>query len=161
MLSVAAAIHDSSTGGIVSPEELRSAAGRWLESREGRPPFYVVAEKILATGEPLPDDWAVHGTSGYDFLNVINGLFVDSQSAARFSELYRGWIDERISFSMRLRAEEQVLSAMFASELEMLTRLLDRLAAGPPLAGLLVQSSAGWAARGHRLLPRLPDLHLR
>ena len=39
-------------------------------------------EKILAPNEPLPDDWACHGTSGYDFLNVVNGLFVDGRNEA-------------------------------------------------------------------------------
>ena len=41
------------------------------------PLLYVVAEKILATGESLIESWAVDGTSGYDFLNEVNGLFVD------------------------------------------------------------------------------------
>ena len=39
--------------------------------------LYVVVEKILGDGESLPEDWPIHGTSGYDFLNVLNGLFVD------------------------------------------------------------------------------------
>src|SRR5437588_727455 len=38
-------------------------------------PLYVVAEKILAVDERLPRHWAIHGTSGYHFLNMINGLF--------------------------------------------------------------------------------------
>src|SRR5262249_28314888 len=40
-------------------------------------PLYVVAEKILSKGEVLPADWAVDGTTGYDFLNAVNGVFVD------------------------------------------------------------------------------------
>ena len=39
-------------------------------------PLYVLAEKILSPGESLPD-WAIHGTTGYDFLNLVNTLFVD------------------------------------------------------------------------------------
>ena len=39
-------------------------------------PLYIVAEKILSKGERLPADWAVSGTTGYDFLNQVNGLFV-------------------------------------------------------------------------------------
>ncbi|MDQ3439365.1 MAG: alpha-amylase family glycosyl hydrolase, partial [Planctomycetota bacterium] len=46
------------------------------ESRAAERPLYVVAEKILAIGEPLPESWACHGTSGYDFLIMANGLFV-------------------------------------------------------------------------------------
>ena len=40
-------------------------------------PLWIVAEKILSPGEPLPDWWAVAGTTGYDFLASVNGLFVD------------------------------------------------------------------------------------
>nr|MDQ2998633.1 alpha-amylase family glycosyl hydrolase [Chloroflexota bacterium] len=43
-------------------------------------PLYIVAEKILARGERLPEDWAVHGTSGYDYLNALNGIFVDGSA---------------------------------------------------------------------------------
>ena len=44
-------------------------------------PLYVVAEKILGADEPLVETWPVHGTSGYDFLNQVNGLFVDPDAA--------------------------------------------------------------------------------
>ena len=46
-------------------------------------PFYVVVEKVLMPGESLPGHWPVHGTTGYEFLNVLNGLFVDPKGAAR------------------------------------------------------------------------------
>src|SRR5204863_6498729 len=40
--------------------------------------LYVVVEKILASHEHLRADWPVHGTTGYDFVNLVNGLFVDA-----------------------------------------------------------------------------------
>ncbi len=43
---------------------------------------WVVVEKILAPDEELPDTWPVAGTTGYDFLNRVNGLFVDSDNLA-------------------------------------------------------------------------------
>ena len=48
-----------------------------------RLPLYVVVEKILEPGEPLPNDWAVHGTVGYEFARVTTGLFVDPAKPAR------------------------------------------------------------------------------
>src|SRR5213594_1218891 len=51
-------------------------------------PFYIVAEKILAPGERLPDHWAALGTTGYEFLNLLNGLFVDRQQAAASDRIY-------------------------------------------------------------------------
>jgi (1->4)-alpha-D-glucan 1-alpha-D-glucosylmutase len=48
-------------------------------------PFYIVAEKILAPGEQLPDHWAVLGTTGYEFLNSLNGIFIDRQQAGAWT----------------------------------------------------------------------------
>jgi (1->4)-alpha-D-glucan 1-alpha-D-glucosylmutase len=48
---------------------------RRLRSRIGS--AWLVVEKILGTGEPLPADWPVAGTSGYDALAEICGVFVD------------------------------------------------------------------------------------
>src|SRR5207247_2474561 len=42
-------------------------------------PLYVVVEKILGAYETLREDWPVYGTSGYDFLNLLNGLFVAAE----------------------------------------------------------------------------------
>ncbi len=42
------------------------------------PPFHVVVEKILAEGEDLPAEWPVSGTTGYDFLNAANGVFLSA-----------------------------------------------------------------------------------
>ena len=50
--------------------------------------MYVVAEKILSAGEQLPVDWAVHGTTGYNYLNDLNGLFVDASQARRTRRVY-------------------------------------------------------------------------
>src|SRR6185312_7421439 len=38
---------------------------------------WVVVEKILAPDEVLPGDWACAGTTGYDALRVVDGLFLD------------------------------------------------------------------------------------
>ena len=51
-------------------------------------PLYVVAEKILSGRERLRDDWQVHGTTGYDFLNEINGLFLDPTGVRRLRRLH-------------------------------------------------------------------------
>ncbi len=92
-------------------------------------PLYVVVEKILAPSEPLPDDWPVHGTSGYDFLNVINGLFVDVSSEAAFTRLYQEWTSDSTPLpELVYQKKRLVLHISFASELSMLAHQLDRLA---------------------------------
>jgi (1->4)-alpha-D-glucan 1-alpha-D-glucosylmutase len=57
-----------------------------LQASDGR--FYVVVEKILQAGERLRSDWVVSGTTGYDFLNVVNGLFVARQNEQFLSTIY-------------------------------------------------------------------------
>ena len=52
------------------------------------PKFYVVVEKILEAGERLRSDWEVNGTTGYDFLNVVNGLFVARDNEQFLSTIY-------------------------------------------------------------------------
>ncbi len=92
-------------------------------------PLYVVAEKILAAGEPLPRDWGIHGTSGYDFLNMLNGLYVDGANEQLFSRLYHEWTGDSTSYGdIVYRNKRQVLQASFASELRMLAGRLHQIA---------------------------------
>ena len=62
-------------------------------------PFYVVAEKILAPGERLPEHWAVSGTTGYEFLNLLNGIFIDRRQADAADRIYVRLLRQRPSFS--------------------------------------------------------------
>lgn len=71
----------------VVPEVLRRYE-RLLSSDPQYKPFYVVGEKILTKGEKMPEDWAVFGTTGYDFLNSLNGIFVDTKNVKIFDDLY-------------------------------------------------------------------------
>src|SRR5207302_4027527 len=61
-------------------------------------PLYVVVEKILGTGEELPGDWPVHGTTGYEFLAALTDLLVDKDNAAAFTRLYRRWTQDDSTF---------------------------------------------------------------
>ena len=99
------------------------------ESLAAERPLYVVAEKILAVDEPLPQEWGCHGTSGYDFLNMANGLFVDGANADAFTRLYDEWTGERNDFDeLVYRKKKLILKISLASELHMLAWQLDRLA---------------------------------
>ncbi len=95
----------------------------------GNVPLYVVVEKILSSGESLPENWPVHGTSGYDFLNMVNGLFVESKNAELFRRRYEELIDDDTRyFDLTYQKKLLVLNVSLASELHMLTHQLDRLA---------------------------------
>jgi (1->4)-alpha-D-glucan 1-alpha-D-glucosylmutase len=101
---------------------------RALQAAHGSP-LYVVAEKILSHGERLPEDWPVAGTTGYDFLSALNGLFVKAASEPAFDRLYRAFTGEDVCFSdLVTSSKREVLEGSFSSELDSLSR---RLAAIP------------------------------
>jgi len=56
--------------------------------REKTSDIYLVAEKILLPKENLPSGWQIHGTTGYDFLNSVNGVLCDKNRKAEFDEIY-------------------------------------------------------------------------
>ena len=62
-------------------------------------PLYVVAEKILGPSESLVESWAVSRNDGYEFLNEVNGLFVDGRGRAALDRLYRDLVEDDRSFS--------------------------------------------------------------
>jgi (1->4)-alpha-D-glucan 1-alpha-D-glucosylmutase len=91
--------------------------------------FYVVVEKILSPEEALPAEWPVHGTTGYDFLNAVNCLFVDSSNLAALEEVYSGFIDERISYpELAYKKKKQVMDSLLSVEMRTLGRYLAVLA---------------------------------
>jgi (1->4)-alpha-D-glucan 1-alpha-D-glucosylmutase len=106
-----------------------ASAVRAGDNDEVNRPLYVVVEKILMPGERLPDGWPTHGTTGYDFLNVINGLFVDGGAAEPFTRTYRDWVpDERSYAEAVYQSKFFILQSALSSELHMLAHQLDRLA---------------------------------
>jgi (1->4)-alpha-D-glucan 1-alpha-D-glucosylmutase len=98
------------------------------ESSPGRWPLYVVAEKILTEEEPLPADWAVAGTTGYDFLAAVNGVFVDTDHQAEFDRIYRDWTGRTQDLAAIVyRAKRGILQSSMASEINSLGHRLDRI----------------------------------
>jgi len=91
-------------------------------------PLYVVAEKILSAGERLPREWAVHGTTGYNFLNDLNGVFIDSSQARRTRRVYAKLTGRSEPFDDVLYASKRlIMNTAMASELNVLAHMLDRI----------------------------------
>jgi (1->4)-alpha-D-glucan 1-alpha-D-glucosylmutase len=89
---------------------------------------YVVAEKILSRGERLPQGWAIHGTTGYNFLNQVNGLFVDGANTRRLRQVYAKLTGREQSFDELLsEAKRLIMDTALASELTVLAHMLDRI----------------------------------
>jgi (1->4)-alpha-D-glucan 1-alpha-D-glucosylmutase len=90
--------------------------------------LYIVAEKILGRDEPLPDDWLIHGTSGYDYLNAVNGIFVDGAAERRFTEIYADFTGMRTRFDdLVYEAKKQIMHIAMASEINSLAHQINRI----------------------------------
>ncbi|MBV9114238.1 MAG: malto-oligosyltrehalose synthase [Hyphomicrobiales bacterium] len=109
--------------GLADPENylrrLQGAAGQG---------FFIVVEKILEPGEDLKD-WPIAGTTGYDALNLIDGVLTEKETGPAFERSYRKVTGVEGSYAFLLRqAKQQVLEGGFASELEALVSDLKRIA---------------------------------
>lgn len=90
---------------------------------------YVVIEKILSGSERLPAEWLVSGTTGYDFANLVNGLFVDSSAVMRLERIYRNFIADEIDFEdLAYRCRNLIIRVALVSELNVLANQLTRIA---------------------------------
>ena len=97
--------------------------------RFSAPPLYVVAEKILSEAEPLPKEWAVYGTTGYDFLALVNGLFVDAGTEKAFNRLYNHFVGPQRSFrDLIVETKMAVMRSALSSEINALAYELERIA---------------------------------
>ncbi len=90
--------------------------------------FYVVVEKILEPGERLRERWATQGTTGYDFLNLVNGIFVDPAGAGAVRDFYGRFAGQRTPFDELLyQCKRFILGVSLSSEIHVLGRELDRI----------------------------------
>ena len=94
-------------------------------------PFYMLIEKILGEDETLPRFAGVHGTTGYEWLNVITQVLVDGDGLAELDEIWRQISNQPPDFAPVLReAKRRVLETLLLSEFTVLTQLLARIAGG-------------------------------
>ncbi len=92
--------------------------------------LYLVIEKILADHERLPDDWPIHGATGYRFANLVNNLFVDSAAERRMTRIYREFTGAGDDFdTLAYEAKKLIMHTALASELTVLANGLARIAA--------------------------------
>jgi (1->4)-alpha-D-glucan 1-alpha-D-glucosylmutase len=85
---------------------------------------WITVEKILEPGEELPDDWPVDGTTGYDALGEVAGLFVDPSAEAAFDGLYRELTKDDADFAEHVAAGKRlVASTILQAEVSRLARL--------------------------------------
>jgi (1->4)-alpha-D-glucan 1-alpha-D-glucosylmutase len=97
----------------------------------GRParPLYVVAEKIAAPHEEVPETWHVQGTTGYRFANVVSGVMVDTAARAKFDRIWHAFTGEEEAFEeFAYLGKRAIMRSALASELTVLASRLLRIA---------------------------------
>jgi len=98
------------------------------EKRSSDPNFYVVVEKVLAPGETLPP-FRCAGTTGYDFLDIVNAVFVDPAGLASLTDFYRAHTGITSSFEdVVYERKKQVIDQLFYGEMRALGTHLGALA---------------------------------
>jgi (1->4)-alpha-D-glucan 1-alpha-D-glucosylmutase len=95
---------------------------------------YIVAEKILAAYEHLPEDWPIQGTTGYDFANLVNGVFVYAPAERDMERIYRRFVRRQPGFDELLYDRKRlIMKVSLSSELNVLANRLSQLAESDPL----------------------------
>ncbi|HVB54930.1 MAG TPA: malto-oligosyltrehalose synthase [Candidatus Acidoferrales bacterium] len=91
--------------------------------------YYLVVEKILGPDERLHEDWDVDGATGYDFANMVGGLFVDHSAERAFTKIYQDFTGEyRPFFRIVRECKIAIMENEMASELNSLARAAGRVA---------------------------------
>ncbi len=106
------------------PDGLRDPEGYLRQLFEAAGGAWVVVEKILEPGEELPPTWPVAGTTGYDFLNLIGGLFVDPSGEKPLTELHTRFTGAPDSYSDVVREKKHlVMREALAADLRRVVEL--------------------------------------
>ncbi|GAB1693161.1 malto-oligosyltrehalose synthase [Krasilnikovia sp. M28-CT-15] len=118
------------------PDGLRDPGEYLQRLHDAAPDAWLVVEKILAPGEQLPP-WPIAGTTGYDALAEVGGVFVDTTTEAFFDTLDHYLTGGETSWPNLVHdTKYHVATTLLAAELARLSRLAPELDAAPGLAEL-------------------------
>jgi len=110
---------------IDHPDGLRDPRQYFERLRQNAPGVWIIGEKILEPGERFRSEWPIDGTTGYDYLNQVTGLFVDSCNEQAFTELYSTFTHEPTDYGAICRDKKhRVLRDLLGSDVNRLTSLL-------------------------------------
>jgi (1->4)-alpha-D-glucan 1-alpha-D-glucosylmutase len=119
---------DHSDGLLDPAAYFRKLQDACMAARKSSRPFYIVTEKILVGNEELRPHWAIEGTTGYDFLGLVNGLFVDRSHRRAFARLYEAFAGIAPSFEdLAYASKRLILQTSMSGELNVLANRLDKL----------------------------------
>ena len=89
---------------------------------------FIVVEKILAPLESLPQSWPIQGSTGYDFLNYVNGAFCNTSARRAFAKLYGSFAGMRMTYEeLAIEKKRVIISKHLAGNIDNLAQLLKRI----------------------------------
>ena len=91
------------------PDGLRDPEQYFARLAGGRPHAWIVVEKILEPGEQIPVDWPVAGTTGYDFLNRLQGVFIDPEGEVPLTDFYGEFTGQSTDFPEVVRDKKHLV----------------------------------------------------
>lgn len=95
---------------------------------EDKRAIYLVVEKILSGPERLPNDWPVHGTTGYDFGRIVNSVLCDADAEQAITKTFRRFVGHSMHFGHLVYAKKRlVMRLSLSNDVKVLGNLLDRL----------------------------------
>lgn len=90
---------------------------------------YITVEKILEFKEKLPEIWQIQGTSGYDFLNYVNGIFCQGKNEQQLTDLYQKFTGINIPYEQLFIDKKQlIVEKNLAGDVDNLARILKKIA---------------------------------
>ena len=109
------------TDGLYDPSTYLSQLQHRINPRTDKTGFYIVVEKILIGNESLPEGWPVSGTTGYDFANALNNLFIDGDGFRSLGEIYSRFTGNQVEFAVIVyEKKKQVMAELFPEEMKAL-----------------------------------------
>ncbi len=108
--------------GLVDPGAYLRQLDAWA------PDAWITVEKILEPGEDLPADWPVAGTTGYDAMREVNGIFVDGAAESAFTALYQRLTgDEQTIADHIVTGKHLVVDELLVAERRRMARLVPEI----------------------------------
>jgi (1->4)-alpha-D-glucan 1-alpha-D-glucosylmutase len=112
--------------GLLDPQQYLSQFRKATENSAN--PLYLIVEKILARQEWLNADWPVDGTTGYEYLALLNGLWVREENLRQVESIYREFREQsQPDRDVVYHAKRLITATSMASELNVLAHELNNL----------------------------------
>jgi (1->4)-alpha-D-glucan 1-alpha-D-glucosylmutase len=97
--------------------------------RDGAPEIYLIVEKILEADEELPLNWPIQGTTGYDFMGKVNGLFCQQTNESEFDAIYHQFIGKFVDLEKLIDENKRlIIGKHLAGDIDNLAHLLKQIA---------------------------------